>query len=241
MVNSVAQFKQAAMALALRDSQLFAGLPSVNLNGVAEFTFVKLLEKDEFLFHEGEPAHGFYIVQWGAINLHRVNASGRERVIHIFRARESFAEGTLASDAGYPADARAVEPSQVLLVQKAGFLTLLRRHPELGLRVLGAVNLHLRILLGLLEELTMEDVETRLAHWLINRCPDRQSQRPLTIELNMTKRLLAAELGTVSETFSRTLAKFRRQHLLTVHGRSVTVLSPARLNALLRRQLGENP
>jgi CRP-like cAMP-binding protein len=57
--------------------------------------------------------------------------------------------------------------------------------------------------------------------------------------LGMTKRVLAAELGTVSETFSRTLAKFREQHLLQVKGKSVTVLSPARLYALLRRNLGE--
>ena len=55
----------------------------------------------------------------------------------------------------------------------------------------------------------------------------------------MTKRVLAAELGTVSETFSRTLAKFREQKLLAVKGKAITVLSPARLSALLRRNLGE--
>ena len=55
----------------------------------------------------------------------------------------------------------------------------------------------------------------------------------------MTKRVLAAELGTVSETFSRTLAKFRQQKLLTVKGKTITVLSPAKLSALLRRNLGE--
>jgi CRP/FNR family transcriptional regulator len=59
------------------------------------------------------------------------------------------------------------------------------------------------------------------------------------IDLTTTKRVLAAELGTVSETFSRTLAKFREQKLLTVKGRSVTVLSPAKLNELLRRNLGD--
>jgi len=51
--------------------------------------------------------------------------------------------------------------------------------------------------------------------------------------------MLAAEPGTVGETFSRTLAKFREQKLLIVKGRTVTVLSPARLKALLRRNLGE--
>jgi CRP/FNR family transcriptional regulator len=55
----------------------------------------------------------------------------------------------------------------------------------------------------------------------------------------MTKRVLAAELGTVSETFSRTLAKFRELKLVSTKGRIVTVTSPARLNALLRRNLGE--
>jgi CRP/FNR family transcriptional regulator len=55
----------------------------------------------------------------------------------------------------------------------------------------------------------------------------------------MTKRVLAAELGTVSETLSRTLAKFREQKLLTVKGKTIVVLSPAKLNALLRRNLGE--
>jgi CRP/FNR family transcriptional regulator len=61
----------------------------------------------------------------------------------------------------------------------------------------------------------------------------------VTIELSVTKRVLAAELGTVSETFSRTLAKFREQKLLTVSGKKVVVRSPARLTALLRRNLGE--
>jgi CRP/FNR family transcriptional regulator len=55
----------------------------------------------------------------------------------------------------------------------------------------------------------------------------------------MTKRVLAAELGTVSETFSRTLAKFREQKLIAVKGKSLIVLAPAKLNALLRRNLGE--
>jgi CRP/FNR family transcriptional regulator, dissimilatory nitrate respiration regulator len=90
-----------------------------------------------------------------------------------------------------------------------------------------------------LEDLTLKDVETRLANWLVKRCPNPTSEQPVTIELPMTKRVLAAELGTISETFSRTLAKFREQKLITVKGATLTVLSPAKLSALLRRNLGE--
>ena len=119
----------------------------------------------------------------------------------------------LAAATGYPADARALEPTQVLLVQKDGILALLKRQPELALRMLGSMSSHLRVLVGQLEDLTLKDVETRLANWLVKRCPNPQSEAPVKIELTMTKRVLAAELGTVSETFSRTLAKFREQKL----------------------------
>jgi CRP/FNR family transcriptional regulator len=239
MPGSLADLKQTALVNTLRACQLFAGLPASDLATVAGITVLRRLEKGDYLFHEGEMARGFYVVQKGAVNVHRVNAAGKEQVIHVFRAGESFAEAALATPTGYPADARAVEPSQVLLVQKDGFLALLRRQPEFGLRMLASMSLHLRVLVGQLEDLTLKDVETRLANWLVKRCPNPDSDKPAAIELKMTKRMLAAELGTVSETLSRTLARFRDQGLLSVQGNALTVLSPARMRALLRRNLGE--
>jgi CRP-like cAMP-binding protein len=239
MTNALAEFKTVALVNTLRSCQLFTGLPAGDLEQIAAVTVLKSLEKDEYLFHEGDPASGFYVVQRGAVNVHRVNAAGKEQIIHVFRTGDSFAEVALASATGYPADARALEPTQVLLVQKEGILALLKRQPELALRMLGSMSSHLRVLVGQLEDLTLKDVETRLANWLVKRCPNPQGEKPVQIELKMTKRVLAAELGTVSETFSRTLAKFREQKLLTVKGRTVTVISPKRLAELLRKNLGE--
>ena len=239
MPSSLAEFKQAAITNTLRGCQLFAGLAPADLNAVADITVVKSLDKGDYLFREGDPSQGFYVMQKGAVNVHRVNAVGKEQVIRIFRTGESLAEATLATLSGYPADARAVEPSQVLLVQKSGFLALLRRQPELALRMLGSMSMHLRDLVGQLEDMTLKDVETRLANWLIKRCPQPTSDQSVTIELKTTKRVLAAELGTVSETFSRTLAKFREQKLVAVKGKLLTIESPNKLRDLLRRNLGE--
>lgn len=235
----LAEFKKAALVGTLRGCQLFTGLPQPDLEMIADVTAPKSLAKDEYLFHEGDAAQGFYIVQRGAVNVHRVTAAGKEQVIHVFRAGESFAEVALASPTGYPADARALEPTQVLLVQKDGILALLKRQPELALRMLGSMSSHLRVLVGQLEDLTLKNVETRLANWLVKRCPQPLTGTPAKIELAATKRVLAAELGTVSETFSRTLAKFREQKLVAVKGKTIIVLSPVRLQAVLRRNLGE--
>jgi CRP/FNR family transcriptional regulator, dissimilatory nitrate respiration regulator len=239
METDHAEFRNVALIGSLRSCQLFAGVPLQDLEAIAEVTVVKSLDKDEYLFREGAQAAGFYIVRAGAVNVHRVNALGKEQIIHVFRAGDSFAEAALAAPTGYPADARAIEPSQVLLVRKDGILALLRHRPELALRMLGSMSSHLRVLVGQLEDLTLKDVETRLANWLVKRCPAPESENPVRIELKTTKRVLAAELGTVSETFSRTLGKFREQKLISVKGKTVTVLSPKKLNTLLRRNLGE--
>ena len=175
MTTALAEFKTIALVNTLRSCQLFNGLPQPDLEQIAAVTALKPLDKDEYLFHEGDPAHGFYVVQRGAVNVHRVNAAGKEQVIHVFRAGDSFAEVALASATGYPADARAIEPTQVLLIQKAGILALLKRQPELALRMLGSMSTHLRVLVGQLEDLTLKDVETRLANWLVKRCPDAKN------------------------------------------------------------------
>ncbi|MFO1478475.1 MAG: Crp/Fnr family transcriptional regulator [Verrucomicrobiota bacterium] len=239
MPTRLEELRSAAVINTLRHCRLFAGLPGPDLESVAAIALVQSFDKGEYLFRENEPARGFYIVQQGAVNVHRVNAAGKEQVIHVFRSGDSFAEAALATAVGYPADARALEPTQVLLVQKAGMLELVRRQPELALRMLGSMSGHLRTLVGQLEDMMLKDVETRLANWLVRRCPDPQSTRPAQVELTTTKRVLAAELGTVSETFSRTLAKFRDQKLVTVKGNRITVISPARLSELLRKNLGE--
>ena len=232
-MTGLAEYKSVALAHALRSCQLFSGLASTDLEKIVPITVLKTLEKNEFLFRQGEPSQGFYIVQRGAINVHRVNTAGKEQVIHIFRSGESLAEATLATSAGYPADARAIESSQVLLIQKNGMIDLIKNQPELALRMLSSMALHLRELVGQIEDISLKDVETRLANWLLKRCPTPDSSEPVTVKLTSTKRVLAAELGTVSETLSRTFSKFRDQGLISVKGGNVRILNPAQLKRLL--------
>ncbi|MEO6001944.1 MAG: Crp/Fnr family transcriptional regulator [Opitutus sp.] len=208
----------------MRSCQLFSGLAAPDLESIAGFSLLRNIPKGGYLFREGEPSEGFYVVQKGAINVHRVSAAGKEQVIYVFRAGESLAEASLAVEHGYPANARAVESSSVVVVPKGPFLGLLAQRPELGLRMLGSMSQHLRVLVGLVEDLTMKDVETRVINWLVKRCP-RDRQGEFTIELGMTKRVLAAELGTSSESLSRTFARLNELDLLKVKGSQLRILN----------------
>ncbi|MDC0325245.1 Crp/Fnr family transcriptional regulator [bacterium] len=239
MSGIVSNAQTSAIHKALHACPIFRGLSESDLTLVTSFTVVKQIDKGQYLFRAGDPCHGFYVVQSGAISLHRVHAGGKEQMIHMVRSGESFAEGSLTMDKGYPADARAVVPTTALLVQKNGFVELLRKKPELSLRMLAAMSNHLRDLVQQIEDLTLGDVETRLINWLLKRCPDATSREPVDIDIKVAKRVLASELGTIAETLSRTLAKFRQEGLLEVNGRIIRVFNPFELKEILRQHSGE--
>lgn len=179
------------------------------------------------------------MVHRGVINVHRVNAAGKVQVIHVFHPGESFAEAALATGEGYPGNARALSSSAVVVVPKSEFVGLLRRRPELALRVLASMGQHLRRVVSLLDDLTLKDAEARCIHWLLRHCLHSDESTPVEILLEHPKRLVAAELNIASETFSRTLARLREKKLVNLRGKTILILDPQRLEASMRRLLGE--
>jgi len=232
-------YEPLVVADSLLCSRTFAGLPAADIAEISSFSLVRNLEKNEYLFHEGEPCEGFFVVQRGVINVHCVSAAGKVQVIHVFHSGDSFAEAALISAEGYPANARALTSSSVILVPKAQFVTLLRKRPELALRMLAAMGGHLRTMVALLDDLTLKDAEARCIHWLLRHCPDSEGGAPAEVRLEHSKRFVAAELNITSETLSRTLARLRDKQLIRVRGNTILVLNPRRLELTMRQLLGE--
>lgn len=228
----LAEFRQQTILRALRACPVFAEMAGPDLQRVATLSRTRWLAKGDWLFHQGERVSGLFVVQMGAIQVSRRGPNGHEQLLHIFRPGEVFAEEDLTSETGHTADARAGEESQVVEIEKGGFLALLREQPELTLRLLRAMNDQLCRLVSLLDDLRLKDVRARVAGWLIAHCPDPASRAPVNIELPTTKRVLAAKLGAASETFSRTVARLRAQKLVAVNGRTITLLCPAKLARL---------
>jgi CRP/FNR family transcriptional regulator len=233
-----AALSNTARIAALRVCHMFEGLRPPDLERIAEFAILRKLLKGEFLFHEGEPTRGFFIVRSGAINVHRIGPDGREHSIHVFRAGESLAEATLADGVGYPAHACAVESSVVVYVPRDEFLELLKQRPDLSLRMLSSMSQHLRALVNSLDDMCRKDIETRLAHWLLKRCPWPLQDTPADVRLDVSKTVLAAELHVRNETLSRTLNRLSGLGLIDSRGRTVRVFSPQKLEAVIQMRPG---
>ncbi|MFT4176640.1 MAG: Crp/Fnr family transcriptional regulator [Luteolibacter sp.] len=224
-----------ALAQALQATSIFSGLGEAELRQIAGYCERQSLEKNAILFREGDAVIGFYIVISGCIEAYRINEAGKEQVIHLIHPGGSFAEPAVAGLPGYPAHTKALEPSEVVLVRSAPFLEHLQVNSELALRILASLSRHLHELVTTIDAYRLQNAERRLLHWLLQRVGP--STGPVIFELSIPKSVLASELGTRQETLSRLFGKLRKQGILKVEGRIITIVDPVALKAVFDENL----
>ena len=82
----------------------------------------KSFDKTTVIFEEGNlPAHYYQIIS-GEVKMSNYNDDGREFIQGIFYKEQSFGEPPLFLNQNYPANAIAVEDSEVLLLSKNNFM-----------------------------------------------------------------------------------------------------------------------
>ena len=102
-----------------------------------------VLADGEHVFHEGDAAGPMFVVAYGSIEIARHHASGL-KVIARLGPGEFFGEMSLLESEPRFADARAIGPTGLLVVDEATLLTRLRRDPTLAVEMLHALSGRLR-------------------------------------------------------------------------------------------------
>jgi CRP/FNR family transcriptional regulator len=221
----------------LKQSMLFSGLNDPDLAELATITVRRKFTKGESLFGEGDVATGFYLLVAGSIKLCRIAHDGREKVLHFVRPGETFAEAAFFGDGKYPAEARAMEPGEVLYLPREGFLELMARNPGFSLNLVVSLSLMLRRFARQIEELSFADVTSRLASFLVRRADEKSTTfGGITyVDLGIKKGEIASRLGTASETISRTFKKLKEEGIIEVQGNRVVIHQMEKLQKLCER------
>ena len=211
------------LTLLLKNCRLFSDLDEAELKLIEQMAARKEFRKGQLIFNEGAPSRGFFLVVSGAVKILRVGPDGRERVLHVVEANESFAEAALFM-AEYPASAEALAATVVIAVDKNSFKQLLTRDAKLSFKIMGSLVKWLAQMRNALTDLTTKEVPARFASYALS-LPE-----PKTVHINKTT--LAQMLGTTKETLSRLLHRLAKARVLTYRGNQIKILNRPRLEAI---------
>jgi CRP/FNR family transcriptional regulator len=200
----------------------FRSLDKDTLASIAALAVRRVYEPNEVIFVEGEPCAGLFIVHTGHVKIYRVSPEGREQILTIIGPRDSFNDVAVFDGGPNPATAQAMDATEVCAIERPTMVSLFDQYPKLAQAVVAVLAARARMLVGMVEDLSLRSVTARLAKLLLD-----QASRPDSVPL--THQQMAARLGTVREMVSRALRELEHEGMVRREGRQIVITDRAAL------------
>jgi CRP/FNR family transcriptional regulator len=189
--------------------------------------------RDERLYQMGESFRNLFAIRFGHFKTYQVNAAGEQQITGFQMAGELLGMDAI-SGSRHHCDAVALEDSEVCEIPFVDLEEMFSQVPSL--------LHHFHCIMS--QEITREQnvmlllgnmrAEQRFAVFLINLSA-RYAARgysPTSFQLRMSREDIGNYLGLTIESVSRLLSRFKKQGLIAVDKREVTLLQPALLKAM---------
>jgi CRP/FNR family transcriptional regulator len=209
---------------------LFNSFSEKELNLLESSASWKKVSKGDQIFSEGLDASAFFIVVSGKVKIFKVSPDGKEHTLHIHGPGDLVAEAAIFDSMVYPASCIALENTTLVRIPRVGFFNLLKKYPELALKMMSSYSKRLRQFVLKIEELSLKDIKSRLAGYLLENSVIENGKT--VCRLTYSKKELSSLLGTIPETLSRSFAFLKQQGLIVEKNNLIIIPDPERLRLL---------
>jgi CRP-like cAMP-binding protein len=188
---------------------------------------IKHLERGDMVATPEDLARKMYMLMNGRVNLVCTNNEGRRLVIATLDAGAIFGEGALDSPGDPNVFVEAADKVSVWVVPAGEARNMTIQYPILGWGMLQTYGERLHQVENSLEDVAYKKLPERLAMLLLDLS---NSQNGLI--KGVSHQSLADHLGTYRETVSAILRDFKRQNVVELGYRRITVVDVEELKAI---------
>jgi CRP-like cAMP-binding protein len=209
----------------------FSALVDDDLVAVVDVTVPRTFGAGETVFREGDSGDTCYIVRTGQARAIREHSDGRSITLATFGPGEIFGELSMFDDERRSATIEAIEDTEVVAILGSDMRRLLRAHPDIAVKMLGALSRRLRDTNERLARQSFQTVQSRVASVLADMVATARSQGAgeSDVLITATQSDLAQLAGSSRESASRFLAVLERAGVITQGRGRLVVHDPGRL------------
>lgn len=207
----------------LREAEVFASLTASEWTWLAESTTMVTCDRGRVFYTPDEQGEVVFLLKRGRVDLYRLAQDGRKLVVATLGAHTLFGEMSLIGQQMYGCFAEAADDCLLCVLSRNDLQALIRRNPEVGLRLLADLGNRLQQREAELEALVFQNLPARLAGLLV-----READSFGTV-VGFSHQDFADRLGTYRETVSQILGRFRTEGLIAVEPRRIRIVDMAGL------------
>ena len=207
----------------MREMPLFSAMDESSLKKLLGACPTRIFPAGSRVFSPLEGAENFYIILAGRVKVYQLSLKGDEQILHLYGSGRTFGEAAMWACIRYPAYAEVLTETILLSISRKTLKNLIESNAELAMAMLAGMSSKLREFNLLIEKLALKEVPARLAGVLLELSKQTGGN---TVRLRQTKRELAAQIGTIAETLSRTLKKLKTAGIIEVKGSDIKIINP---------------
>lgn len=238
LLNAIeARLRKAAMQQQLYESTP-EGLESfisdakkvLNLKDLCKDKKVKSIKKKAELFSEGDTPLNIFFIKSGSIKVYQSHPDGKELITSVYYENDFFGFEPILDGKNYHESAVAMQDSEVIIIPKYDFTTLLQTHPDVSKGFISLLCKKVAEKEKQLLNLAYNSVRQRTAEALL-KVRDLKDNKE---NIQISRDDLAKMVGTASESVIRVLSELKDEGLIEIEGGKVKIVQPAKLEKVVR-------
>ena len=227
----------AARRAALVTVPLFKALSATEIDQILGHTALQRRPRGAQILRKGEPGGSMIVILQGTVRVSALGVDGREVSYAVLGAGEILGEISLLDGAERSADVSAIEDCVLLIVERAGFLALIRKNPELCLKLMGELCRRLRRTNLAVESLALLDLPGRISKLLLG-LPQIAGPAGNRVTIRLSQSDLATLAGGSREKINRQLRLWEKAGVIARDQGHIVILRPESLASLSEKESG---
>lgn len=207
----------------------FENLPRETLERIAKVALPRHFDAGQVIYIEGEPAEKVYLLEQGWVKATRISRDGREQAMMFFSSGEIFGDIAIFAEKEYPGTVVALEEVDLWVIPASEFRALVEQDIVLAMAIIRRLSDRVLHYIGLVEDLSLRNVESRLVNTLLQHAETCDGQLVVPRRNWTTFDEMAIRLGTVRDVLSRALKTLEADGLLEVKRHQIILLDPKEL------------
>ena len=213
----------------LQNVELLTDLTEEEMAQVSATAETRRYLRGDVLFGEGDAPDRLCVVSSGRIAISKRSVDGRESMVALMERGDVFGEMGLFDDQGRSAEARALEPSELVEVPYAPLKLIYENRPGLLWGVVNLLAQRLRNTDSALADSVFLDVTGRTAKRLLELAGEADE-----FALPITQEELAGMVGASRERVNKAIASFVRLRWIEQHDRRYRITNREELERRAR-------
>lgn len=212
----------------LPPSDFIGGMPSAERASLLGLAEMRSFRQTERIFRAGSPGEKVYLLADGRVKIFGLSSLGKEVILWFCFPGEIFGLAEIARGGPREVYAEACSDCRVHVIAQHDFKEFLATHPATAMLVIDLLSCRLRVLGDVVQNLTADDVTTRVVKLLLRLCAryGRPVACNIRLDIKLTHQEMAAMIGATRQTVTGVISELRRKGVLGIEGHYILVRRP---------------